>query len=48
MLAVEEKNISYEYTHQTSLAKLDGEIVAPEIAVKFVIWDALKVHCAQT
>ena len=44
------KSIGYiqEYTlPQNSLATLDGEIVHPEIAVKFEMWDVLKVHGAQ-
>ena len=36
------------YTHQKSLATLDGEIVDPEITVKLEMLDALKVHDAQT
>ena len=37
-----------KYTPQKSLATLDGEIVDPEIAVKFEMRDVPKVHGAQT
>ena len=40
--------IIYMYTHQKSLATLDGEIVDPEITVKVEMRDVLKVHDAQT
>ena len=36
------------YTHQKSLATLDGEIVDPEITTKLEMLDVLKVHDAQT
>ena len=36
------------YTHQKSLATLDGEIVDPEITVKLEMRDVLKVHDALT
>ena len=39
---------AYVYTHQKSLATLDGEIVDPEIKAKFEMRDVLKVHDAQT
>ena len=35
------------YTHQKSLATLDGEIVDPEITVKLEIRDVLIIHDAQ-
>ena len=35
------------YTHQKSLATLDGEIVDPEITVKLEMRDVLKVHDTQ-
>ena len=37
-----------EYTHQKSLATLDGEIVDPAITVKIEMHDVLKVRDAQT
>ena len=36
------------YTHQKSLATLDGEIVDPEITVKLEMRDVLKARDAQT
>ena len=36
------------YTHQKSLATLDGEFADPEITVKLEMWDVLKVHDEQT
>ena len=36
------------YTHQKSLATLDGEIADPEITVKLEMRDVLKVHDKQT
>ena len=37
-----------QYTHQKSLATLDGEIVDPEITIKIKMYDALKVYDVQT
>ena len=42
--------ISKSHTHSTanSSATLNGDIMDPQIAVKFEIRDALQVHSAQT
>ena len=40
--------ITLYYTHQKSLATLDGEIVDPEITVKLEMRDVPQVHDAQT
>ena len=36
------------YTHQKSLATLDGKIVDPTITAKHEMQDVLKVHHVQT
>ena len=36
------------YTHQKSLATLDGEIVDPKITIKIEMRNILKVHGVQT
>ena len=41
-------NGSTTYTHQKSLATLDGEIVDPQITTKIEVRDVLKVHYVQT
>ena len=40
--------VGQEYTHQKSLATLDGKIADSEITVKLKMRDALQVHDEQT
>ena len=37
-----------KYTHQKSLATLDGEIVDPEIIIKIELRDVLQAYDVQT